>query len=97
METNINGIKCTLPCKVVSLGLDMNCHHVVTESIIISIDESVDRMIIESEGIKILLHFSDIKDFYVDTKENRKMLQEKCDKEYKEYVQAVERSLRKTS
>ena len=94
METAIiNGIKCALPCKVISLGLDMQCHHVVTPSIILSVNEAEDKVIIESEGIKIRLRMNDLKDFHIDTKENRKKLQEQCDKEYNDWVAAVNKQI----
>lgn len=91
--TFINGIKCALPCKAVSLGLDMQCHHCVTTSTILSVDAAEDKVIIESDGIKIRLRMKDLKDFYIDTKENRKKLQEQCDKEYNEWEEAVKKQL----
>ena len=71
-----------LPCKVVSLGLDMQCHHVVTQCTILSVDKGEDKVIVESEGIKIRLRIKDLDDFLLDTKENRDILQTQCDKEY---------------
>lgn len=91
--TNINGSKCALPCKVISLGLDMQCHHVVTPSTILSVNETEDKVIIESEGIKIRLHMKDLKEFYTDTKENRDMLEAKCRKEYIEWKEAVRKQM----
>lgn len=91
--TNINGSKCALPCKVISLGLDMQCHHVVTPSTILSVDAAEDKVIIESEGIKIRLRMNDLKEFYTDTKENRKKLQEQCDKEYNDWIAAVNKQI----
>ena len=91
--TNINGSKCALPCKVISLGLDMQCHHVVTPSTIFSVNETEDKVIIENEGIKIRLHMKDLKEFYTDTKENRDMLEAKCRKEYIEWKEAVRKQL----
>ena len=94
METAIiKGIKCALPCKVVSLGLDMQCHHVVTPSIILSVNEAEDKVIIESEGIKIRLRMNDLKDFYIDTKENRDKLEAQCRKEYIEWKEAVRKQM----
>ena len=94
METTIiNGIKCALPCKVISLGLDMQCHHVVTPSTILSVNEAEDKVIIESEGIKIRLRMKDLKDFYTDTKENRDKLEAQCRKEYIEWKEAVRKQL----
>ena len=87
--TFINGIKCTLPCRVVSIGLDMQCHHCVTDCVVLSIDEAKDEVIIESEGIRILEHMKDLNDFYVATKENRAMLQAQCDKEYNDWINRV--------
>lgn len=94
METAIiNGIKCALPCKTISIGLDMQCHHVVTPSIILSVNEAEDKVIIESEGIKIRLHMKDLKEFYTDIKENRDMLEAKCRKEYIEWKEAVRKQM----
>ena len=94
METAIiNGIKCALPCKTISLGLDMQCHHCVTTNTILSVDEKKDEVIIKSEGIKIRLRMNDLKYFYIDTKENRAMLQAQCDKEYAEWEEAVRKQM----
>lgn len=89
----LNGQSVKLPCKVISLGLDMQCHHVVTPSTILSVNEAEDKVIIESEGIKIRLRMNDLKDFYIDTKENRAMLQAQCDKEYAEWKEAVRKQM----
>ncbi len=91
--TNINGSKCALPCKVISLGLDMQCHRVVTPSTILSVNEAEDKVIIESEGIKIRLRMKDLKDFHIDTKENRDKLEAQCRKEYIEWKEAVRKQL----
>lgn len=91
--TNINGSKCALPCKVISLGLDMQCHHVVTTSTILYVDTAEDKLIIESEGIKIRLRMKDLKDFYADTKENRDRLEAQCRKEYIEWKEAVRKQI----
>jgi len=92
--TNINGSKCALPCKVISLGLDMQCHHVVTSNTILSVNEENDEVIVESEdGIKLLLHMKDLDTFYVDTKENRDRLEAQCRKEYIEWKEAVRKQL----
>ena len=89
----LNGQLVKLPCKVISLGLDMQCHHVVTPSIILSVNEAEDKVIIESEGIKIRLRMKDLKDFHIDTKENRDMLEAQCRKEYIEWKDAVRKQL----
>lgn len=89
----INGIKCMLPCKVISLGLDMQCHHVVTPSIILSVNEAEDKVIIESEGIKIRMRMKDLDGFYIDTKENRDKLEAQCRKEYIEWKEAVRKQM----
>ena len=94
METAIiNGVKCALPCKAVSLGLDMQCHHVVTPSTILSVNEAEDKVIIESEGIKIRLRMKDLDGFYADTKENRDKLEAQCRKEYIEWKDAVRKQM----
>ena len=89
----LNGQSVKLPCKAVSLGLDMQCHHCVSTSTILSIDAEEDKVIIESEGIKIRLHMKDLKDFYADTKENRNKLEAQCRKEYIEWKEAVRKQL----
>jgi hypothetical protein len=89
----LNGQLVKLPCKVISLGLDMQCHHVVTPSIILFVNAAEDKVIIENEGIKIRLRMNDLKEFYIDTKENRKKLQEQCDKEYNDWVAAVNKQI----
>lgn len=89
----LNGQLVKLPCKVISLGLDMQCHHVVTPSIILSVNEAEDEVIIESEGIKIRLRMNDLKEFYTDTKENRDMLEAKRRKEYIEWKEAVRKQI----
>jgi len=63
----------------------MQCHHVVTPSTILSVNEEEDKVIIESEGIKIRLRMKDLNDFYIDTKENRDKLEAQCRKEYMEW------------
>ena len=82
-----------LPCKVISIGLDMQCHHCVTTSTILSVNEAEDKVIIESEGIKIRLHMNDFKEFHADTKENRDKLEAQCRKEYIEWKEAVRKQL----
>lgn len=92
-KVTLHGVECDLPCHVVSLGLDLQCHHVMTPSIILSINEVEDKVIIESEGIKIRLHMKDFNDFYLDTKENRDRLEAQCRKEYIEWKEAVRKQL----
>ena len=82
-----------LPCKVISLGLNMQCYHCVTTSTILSVNEAEDKVIIESEGIKIRLRMNDLKEFYTDTKENRDKLEAQCRKEYIEWKEAVRKQL----
>lgn len=94
METAIiNGIKCALPCKTISIGLNIQCHHVVTENTILSVNTAEDKVIIESEGTKIRLRMKDLKDFYIDTKENRDKLEAQCRKEYIEWKDAVRKQM----
>ncbi len=89
----LNGQSVKLPCKVVSLGLDMQCHHVVTPSIILSVNAAEDKVIIESEGIKIRLRMEDLNEFHLDTRENRDKLDAQCRKEYIEWKEAVRKQL----
>lgn len=76
-----------LPCKVISLGLNMQCYHCVTTSTILSVNEAEDKV------IKIRLHMNDLKEFYTDTKENRDKLEAQCRKEYIEWKDAVRKQL----
>ena len=92
-KVTLHGVEYNLPCYVVSLGLDMQCHHCVTDCTILSVDAEEDKVIIESEGIKIRLRMKDLDDFYVATKENRDMLQAQCRKEYIEWKEAVRKQL----
>ncbi len=89
----LNGQSLKLPCKAISLGLDMQCHHVVTTSTILSINTAEDKVIIENDGIKIRLRIKDLNDFYLDTKENRDKLEAQCRKEYIEWKEAVRKQL----
>lgn len=82
-----------LPCKVISLGLDMQCHHCVTTSTILSVDAEKDEAIIENDGIEIRLRIKDLKMFHADTKENRDKLEAQCRKEYIEWKEAVRKQL----
>jgi hypothetical protein len=92
-KVTLHGVEYNLPCHVVSLGLDMQCHHVVTQSTILSVNAAEDKVIIESEGIKIRLRMNDLKDFYTDTKENRDKLEAQCRKEYIEWKEAVRKQM----
>lgn len=92
-KVTLHGVEYDLPCHVISLGLDLQCHHVMTPSILLSINEVEDKVIIESEGIKIRLHMKDLKDFYADTKEKRDRLETQCRKEYIEWKEAVRKQL----
>ena len=89
----LNGQLVKQPCKVISIGLDMQCHHVVTTSTILYVDAAEDKLIVESEGIKIRLRMKDLKDFYADTKENRDKLEAQCRKEYIEWKEAVRKQI----
>ena len=89
----LNGQLVKLPCKTISLGLDMQCHHCVTTNTILSVNEAEDKVIIESEGFKICLPMEDLKEFYIDTKENRDKLEAQCRKEYIEWEEAVRKQL----
>ena len=90
-KVTLHGVEYDLPCYVISLGLDMQCHHVVTKSTILAINS--EKFVINSEGIKIQLPISDLKDFYADTKENRDKLEAQCRKEYIEWKEAVRKQL----
>ena len=89
----LQGQLTTTPCKTYTLGLDIRCHHCVCICTIIEVDAPNDKVIIESEGIKIKLHIKDLNGFYPYKEEYRKMLQDQCDKEYKEWCDAVQEQL----
>ena len=86
-KVTLHGVEYNLPCHVISLGLDMQCHHVVTQSTILSINS--EKFVIKSEGIKIQLPITDLDDFLLDTKENRDILQAQCDKEYNDWINGL--------
>ena len=62
-------------------------------SIVKFVNEAEDKVIIESEGIKIRLHMNDLKEFHADTKENRDKLEAQCRKEYIEWKETVRKQL----
>ena len=86
-KVTLHGVEYNLPCHVISLGLDMQCHHVMTQSTILSINS--EKFVIKSEGIKIQLPITDLDDFLLDTKENRDILQAQCDKEYNDWINGL--------
>ena len=86
-KVTLQGVEYNLPCHVISLGLDMQCHHVVTQSTILSINS--EKFVIKSEGIKIQLPISDLDDFYIDNYKNRKTLRHQCVRELEEWKEAV--------
>jgi hypothetical protein len=88
-KVTLHGVEYNLPCHVVSLGLDMQCHHVVTQSTILSVNAAEDKVIIESEGIKIRLRMNDLNDFYPDTTENYNILKSQCDEEYSQWYNRI--------
>jgi hypothetical protein len=65
----------------------MQCHHVVTQSTILSINS--EKFVIKSEGIKIQLPISDLDDFYIGNYQNRKTLRHQCVRELEEWKEAV--------
>jgi hypothetical protein len=67
----------------------------VTTSTILSVDAAEDKAIIKSEGIKIRLQIKDLEGFYVNTKENREKLQERCDKEYNDWIATLNKEVDK--
>ena len=90
-KVTLHGVEYNLPCYVVSLGLDMQCHHCITDGTILSVNS--EKFVIRSEGIEIQLPISYLDDFYVDTKENRDKLEAQCRKEYIEWEEAVRKQL----
>ena len=92
-KIKLHGETYTIGNLVWSLGLDMQCHHCVTPSIILSVDNEKDEVIIKSDGIKIRLHIKDLDDFYVGTQKNFDMLQAQCTKEYVEWKDAVRKQM----
>lgn len=72
-----------------SIGMDMQCRPCVTECRILNINENDDKVVIESEGIKILIRCNDLDDFYVASVKNRNMLSEVCRKEMDEWPESI--------
>ena len=89
-KVTLHGKEYDLPCKTVSIGLNMQCHKVVTYCTILSADEEKDEVIIESEGIKILLKMKDLDELYYNNKKNRNMLQTYCDNEYIQWCKSIQ-------
>lgn len=83
----IQNVNYPLPCKVLSIGLDMQCHKVVSASEIIKVDKENDKFVILcDDGLKLVLPYKSLSGFYIDNKENRSMLEDYCKKEYNEWL-----------
>ncbi len=56
---------------VISKGINMVCKPIITKSII---HKNMDGFYIINNGISILIDEKDLQEFYINTKENRKLL-----------------------
>ena len=96
----VNGKKCELPMKVWTIGIDMSCFKVVCECTIYKIDTEKDTMVMtcDDDDLKYIVHGvnklfgDDIEhDYFEYTEENRKKLQDYCDKAYNDWREACKR------
>jgi hypothetical protein len=83
-----------LPCKALTIGLDMRCFDCVAPCTILSIDQEKNEVIVLCDDIEMMFSVKDLADFYPDTTENRKMLKAKCDEKYRKWELAVAKQFR---
>ena len=78
---------------LLTYGSDMGCHKCVCKVKVLSVDE--DGIIIESDGgCRILYEWKNMQyfnDYFSYSEEQKKVMQEQCDKEYNEWVEKCER------
>ena len=77
---------------LLTYGSDMACHKCVCETKVLSVGE--EGIITESDGCRMLAKWKDMQyfdDYFPYSEEQKKAMQEQCDKEYNEWVEACER------
>ena len=85
-DFNVGDVLLTYGCS------DMGCYKCVYKVKVLSVGE--EGIIIESDGCRILHKWKDMQyfnDYFPYSKEQKKIMQEQCNKEYNEWVEECER------
>ena len=90
-DFNVGDVLLTYGCS------DMGCYKCVYKVKVLSVGE--EGIITESDGCRILHKWKDMQyfnDYFPYSKEQKKVMQEQCDKEYNEWVEECERQAERT-
>ncbi len=74
---------------LLTYGSDMGCHKCVCKTKVLSVDEH--GIVTESDGCRILAKWKDMQyfdDYFLYSEKQEKAMQEQCDKEYNEWIEA---------
>ena len=77
---------------LLTYGTDMGCHKCVCKVKVLSVGK--EGIITESDGCRVLYkwkHVQYFNDYFPYSEEQKKVMQEQCDKEYNEWVEKCER------
>ena len=77
---------------LLTYGSDMGCHKCVCKVKVLSVGK--EGILTESDGCRILYewkHMQYFNDYFPYSEEQKKVMQEQCDKEYNEWVEECER------
>lgn len=77
---------------LLTYGSDMGCHKCVCKVKVLSVGK--EGILTESDGCRILYewkHMQYFNDYFPYSEEQKKVMQEQCDKEYNEWVEKCER------
>ena len=77
---------------LLTYGSDMGCHKCVCKVKVLSVGK--EGIITESDGCRVLYkwkHVQYFNDYFPYSEEQKKVMQEQCDKEYNEWVEKCER------
>lgn len=90
-DFNVGDVLLTYGCS------DMGCYKCVYKVKVLSVGE--EGIITESDGCRILHKWKDMQyfnDYFPYSEEQKKVMQEQCDKEYNEWVEECERQTERT-
>ena len=90
-DFNVGDVLLTYGCS------DMGCYKCVYKVKVLSVGE--DGIITESDGCRVLHKWKDMQyfnDYFPYSKEQKKVMQEQCNKEYNEWVEECERQAERT-
>lgn len=90
-DFNVGDVLLTYGCS------DMGCYKCVYKVKVLSVGE--EGIITESDGCRILHKWKDMQyfnDYFPYSEEQKKVMQEQCDKEYNEWVEECERQAERT-